>query len=117
MKARVKTTGEIVEIIRNSAFDKDVFYDSNGQKYNRDELSFDVNEISFPNYEPDYWDKLKHQAVISAMQGLLSNSAYLKSFEKNCIEGDHLARVVSRNAIDYATILINKLKEEENESK
>ena len=71
MKARVKATGKIVDIIRNSAFDKDVFYDSNGQKYNREELSFDVKEKSFPKDE-DYWTRLEHQAGIAAMQGLMS---------------------------------------------
>lgn len=103
MKARVKATGEIVEIIRNSAFDKDVFYDSNGQKYNRDELSFDVNEISFPNYEPDYWEKLKHQAAISAMQGLLTNPKLCEIETANS-----LASTVTT----IASALIDKLKEE-----
>ena len=67
MKARVKETGEIVDIIRNSAFDKEVFYDSNGQKYNREELSFDFKEKSFPKDDPDYWTRLEHQYAGIAM--------------------------------------------------
>jgi hypothetical protein len=65
------------------------------------------------NNEPDYWEKLKHQYAGMAMQGLLSNSAYLENFIKYSVEGDSLARVVSTNAIDYATALVNRLKEEE----
>ena len=67
MKAIVNATGDIVDIVRNSAFDKDVFYDSNGQKYNREELSFDFREKSFPK-DDDYWTRLEHQATIEAMQ-------------------------------------------------
>ena len=100
MKARVKATGEIVELC-NMEFDED------GNEYYRDELEL------IGDYEPNYWEKLKHQYAGIAMQGLLSNSAYLENFIKYSVEGDSLARVVSANAIDYATALINKLKEEE----
>jgi hypothetical protein len=65
-----------------------------------------------PKDEPDYWEKLKHQYAGMAMQGLLSNSAYLENFMKYSVEGDSLARAVSTNAIDYATALVNRLKED-----
>lgn len=100
MKARVKATGEIIELC-NMEFDED------GNEYYRDELEL------IDDYEPDYWEKLKHQYAGMAMQGLLSNSAYIENFVKYSVEGDSLARVVSTNAIDYATTLINRLKEEE----
>ena len=100
MKARVKATGEIVEIIRNSAFDKDVFYDSNGQKYNREELSFDFKEKSFPKDTPDYWEKLKHQYAGMAIQGILAANATFTADD------------TAKWAIDYATALVKKLKEE-----
>lgn len=104
MKARVKATGEIVEIIRNSAFDKDVFYDSNGQQYNREELSFDVKEKSFSTDEPDYWEKLKHQYAGMAMQGLLGSRNHYAELTPNQIALD---------VCKYATALVNKLKEEQ----
>lgn len=105
MKARVKATGEIVDVSRLG--DKYIMTDHlHIIAFNRDELDFEITN------EPDYWEKLKHQAVISAMQGLLSNSAYLENFVKYSVEGDNFVRVVSTNAIDYATALINKLKEE-----
>ena len=102
MKAIVIATGEIVDIIRNSAFDKDVFYDSNGQKYNREELSFDVKEKSFPKDE-DYWTRLEHQAAIAAMQGMCANPQYPdKSWD-----------AMAADAADAAHALVEKMKEKE----
>ena len=101
MKARIKATGEIVDIIRNSAFDKDVFYDSNGQKYNREELSFDVKEKSFPKDTSDYWTRLEHQAAIAAMKELLPmvNDGYEYVYEETAIV-----------AYNYAHALVEKMK-------
>ena len=110
MKARVKATGEIVDIIRNSAFDKDVFYDSNGQKYNREELSFDLKEKSFPKDE-DYWTRLEHQYAGMAMQGIISNEDYLQSFSEDARGG--LFEDIARVAADIAHALVEKLKEKE----
>ena len=101
MKARVMTTGEIVDIIRNSAFDKDVFYDSNGQKYNREELSFDFKEKSFPK-DDDYWTRLEHQAAIAAMGGMCGNTKY----------NDYAWVDMAKFAIKAAHILVKKMKEE-----
>lgn len=104
MKARVIETNEIVELQE----------DMNSDYFTKDGIHLKGFELDFNVEQSDYWEKLKHQAVILAMQGLLSNSAYLENFIKYCAKnGDHLARVVSANAIDYATILIDKLKEEE----
>ena len=102
MEARVMTTGEIVDIIRNSAFDKDVFYDSNGQKYNREELSFDFKEKSFPK-DDDYWTRLEHQYAGMAMQGLLQ-SPHLNIMQEEPLVG---------MASSIAHALIQELKEKE----
>ena len=127
MKARVKATRAIIDVKEVTKYSSNyapstVYEDvTDGIIYKKEFLDFenvedvliDVKEKSFPKDEPDYWEKLKHQAAISAMQGLLSNSAYLENFIKYSVEGDSLARVVSTNAIDYATALINRLKEQE----
>lgn len=75
-------------------------------------ITFNADELDF-EFEPDYWEKLKHQAAITAMQGLLSNSLYLQHLMVTTIEDVSLADDVTRCAYDYATTLINKLKEEE----
>ena len=48
MKARVKATGEIIELCNME-------YDEKGDEYYRDELEL------IEDFEPDYWGKLKHQ--------------------------------------------------------
>ena len=90
MKARVKATGEIIEL-------SDLEYDVYGNDYLRTEL-----EITD---EPDYWEKLKHQYAGMAMQGLLA--AYGVSEMKMCIKNG------AEQSIRIATALVNKLKEEE----
>lgn len=59
--------------------------------------------------EPDYWEKLKHQAAISAMQGLLSNTLLFKDID-NVTKGkpEDLTTAI---AIRLSTALVDKLKE------
>lgn len=72
-------------------------------KYSCDELEFidipiDVQKRKI--IEPDYWDKLHHQAAIMAMQGLVSNPNIREDI---CI---------TDTAIILATELVEKLKNE-----
>ena len=97
MKARVKATGEIIEL-------SDLEYDVYGNDYLRTEL-----EITD---EPDYWKKLKHQYAGMAMQGILSNNDLL-NFLCNRKDGMLISDVVINNANAIATVLVNRLKEEE----
>lgn len=87
MKARVKTTGEIVNVTQI------------GTKC----YLYDLNNVEILD-EPDYWEKLKHQAAISAMQGLLA--AYGVSEMEMCIENG------VEQSIMIATALVNRLKED-----
>lgn len=67
MKARVKATGSIIEVVPYSGFDDYDFYEpANKIPWNKSELDFDVKEKSFPKDE-DYWTRLEHQAAIAAM--------------------------------------------------
>ena len=61
MKARVKATGEIVEVVLNG-----IFYDrtDNKERYYHHELDF--------NDTTDYWTRLEHQYAGMAMQGMMS---------------------------------------------
>ena len=89
MKARVKATGEIVEMCN-------VEYDKEGNEYYRDELEF------IDNYEPDYWEKLKHQYAGMAMQGILANPETIGLEDID----------VAATAIRIANITVSKLMEE-----
>ena len=54
--------------------------------------------------EPDYWEKLKHQAAISAMQGILSNPNHALWERENNANG------IAESANNIATALVDKLK-------
>ena len=91
MKARVKATGEIVEVVLNG-----IFYDrtDNKDRYYHHELDF--------NDTTDYWTRLEHQYAGMAMQGILSNQNI----------GADVAYIVSL-ADEVAHALVEKQKEKE----
>ena len=109
MKARVKATGEIVEITE----DDTSLYAANFYKsYSLDELEFlYVKEKSLPKDEPDYWEKLKHQYAGMAMQGLISNNTLLTAL-CNGNKDSLINEIVADNANLLASALIEKLKNE-----
>lgn len=116
MKARVKATGEIVEVIRRIVQGRDYleyvwYYRAEDRYFKEYELEFNINDL--PKDEPYYWEKLHHQAAIAAMQGMLGNNDYIERFTVHSIDGISLADDLARCAKDYATALIDKLKEEE----
>ena len=92
MKARVKETGEIVEVI---AIDGDWLFCSNGVHYGTESLEGIESEI-------DYWEKLKHQYAGMAMQ------AYITRHDDDRFYVDDLAN----DAVNFATALVEKLKED-----
>ena len=111
MKARVKATGEIIEV-EPTFVDGDKIYSwvsDNGYFYTNDSLDFesftekstDVKEKSLPKDEPDYWDKLKHQATINFMKSFLNN-----------YDGTVDLEMLLSNAIKLANVLVKKLKNE-----
>ena len=91
MKARVKATGEIGTINRI------------GMLINGSFSSFDYKDVEMmDNYkdEPDYWEKLKHQYAGMAMQGILAANATFTADD------------TAKWSIEYATALVEKLKNE-----
>lgn len=111
MKARVKATGEIVEVRlcgewTNMHGDILPYKTNDGVEYSSHDLSFKIDD---ERGEPqDYWTRLEHQAAIAAMQGMLSNPA----FPEHSQEGYYKKNVVN-NAYEYAHALVEKLKEKE----
>lgn len=121
MKARVKATGEIIEVKEVTKYDSNynpiVYYKAeDGFPHRKEQLDFedltqgktDVKEKSLPKDEPDYWEKLKHQYAGMAMQGIVSNPAIELDFDGN----EACVQAVAQVSIKLATALINKLKEE-----
>ena len=73
MKARIKATGDVVEVsLSHIVYDCDkkiMWYNTpQGASFTKDELEFIDTEENF-----DYWTRLEHQAAIAAMQGLLQS--------------------------------------------
>ena len=95
-KARVKATGEIVEVDECGKVFKDMgwdYMDMRGRCYKSEDLDFSDNTPF------DYWTRFERQAAIAAMQGLMSKE-YL----------DNPDSLVS-HAIHYAHALVEKMKE------
>ena len=92
MKARVKETGEIIEVIFNSPY-----YDTAGGKERYYHYELDFQDTL------DYWEKLKHQYAGMAMQGLVMNP-------KLCEIETSIS--IASTATTIASALIDKLKEE-----
>ena len=102
MKARVKATGEIVDIEFSHYIADVAWYKIKGQAL------YSENELKFMD-EPDYWTRLEHQAAIAAMQGLLMNEhIYFGQDMSNALDA-----FISTNAAIIAQALVDELKEKE----
>lgn len=82
MKAKIKATGEPVELNEQGIFlfeyARGIYKDVNGNKYRGNELEF-IKE----NPEKDIdWEKVRIKAAISALQGFASNS------HGKCVDAD-----------------------------
>ena len=94
MKARVKETGEIVEVDQCS-----ILYDDG-----RRELMYG-KELEEVQGAHDYWEKLKHQYAGMAMQGLVARGEVLGSSVQE------IARDIAEISCEVARALVEKLKE------
>ena len=103
MKARVKTTGEFIEVIP-SIYNKGDYDGNDGYTYTKESLIMLKNE-------PDYWEKLKHQYAGLVMQGMLSNKELFNTITDGVWPPNKYVYIAER-CDKYATALVNRLKEE-----
>lgn len=109
MKAKVKTTGEIVEAKRICQSSQGPIWEAEGSYYYEYELDFDVQEPTKYQYDHDYWTRLEHQYAGMAMQGILSNPESELDYK-----GDEtLPQALAGCAAKVAHALVQKLKEKE----
>ena len=96
MKARVKATGEIVEVRP---------YNKDGFAYIQDdgETVYEFHELEILD-NPDYWTRLEHQYAGMAMNALL----FTNNIRNGDLEG---MRECNTNAMAIAHALVEKLKE------
>lgn len=124
MKARLKATGRIIQVMNvmdekgNGVWEEISDMTNHGPLYSYDELEF----LDIPKgmqkgkkAEPDYWEKLKHQYAGMAMQGMLSDKEMFNAITEGVWPPNRPAYIATR-CDEYATALINRLKEENNES-
>ena len=131
MKARVKATGETIEIMQ--VYEKgESFYvrldmlDTTEVRYHISELEFEGFETEGKfaetclngikqgiDYNPDYWTRLEHQYAGMAMQGMLNNSLLTTGLLKAGKSHEDFVDEVTRTALRYAHALVEKYKKEE----
>ena len=133
MKARVKNTGAIIEVIPYSGFDEYDFYEPETKlPWFKSELDFEVtnkdeiynkgwadgwdeavkSEIpkihpKLKGLDPDYWTRLEHQYAGMAMQGLMS---YVEQITPK--EGRSFCDEIVDISLKVAHALVEKMKEE-----
>lgn len=92
MKARVKATGEIVEIID---IDFDTLFCNNGGHYT-------LEHLEGIECDPDYWTRLEHQYAGMIVQGMVEHNGI-----------NFLNDAILNVAAQKAHALVEKLKEKE----
>ena len=100
MKARIKKTGEIVDVTRNKY----------GYYVDENCVGYPLNELDFGNEEDEHWRDLRERAAIVALQGLLSWGEDAFSYEGARDE-------IAKAAVDVADSLIKELKKKKDENK
>ena len=104
MKARVKATGEIIEVFQ---YGKYHFLEYIGEKTGR---LFLAEELDLLDIYPDYWTRLEHQYAGMAMQGLLNNNLLSSVLLKTGTTHEDYINEVVNVADEYAKALITRMK-------
>ncbi len=98
MKARVKATGKIIEVVGEGIQNSNMVMAAHGEWFTKDEL--DIVPLSWKPFEPTYWQKLEHQYAGMALQGLMAHTN---------IDYDEIVDL----CVEFAHALVEKLKEKE----
>lgn len=109
MKARVKATGEIVEVEEyHKCLETGWKYKDNaGTLYKPSALDFSDEAVI------GYWTRLEHQYAGMAMQGMLSNTTLITVLFDATKDHDELLKEVIICSHEYAHALVEKYKKEE----
>ena len=105
MKARVKATGNIVDVEWYGHNSMGTIYAdvTHTTKYYEYELDFDTVY--------DYWTRLEHQYAGMAMQGMLSNTSLITVLFDATKDHDELLKEVIICSHEYAHALVVKMME------
>ena len=107
MKAKIRKTGEIVDVICyntcstiRSHQDYVSYVDSKGIEHDRESLNYYWDFEQIETTTDEHWQEVRERAAIAAMQGMLSNP------NMRLADGDTYPKV----AVRYANVLIEELK-------
>lgn len=110
MKARIRKTGEIVDIIClsgstiRSSQDTVSYIDSNGVEHDSESLNYYWDFEPIDKEESDaHWQDVRERAAIAAMQGAISNQKIVLALANNTIVN---------NIATFATCLADALVEQ-----
>ena len=104
MKARVKATGELLEVRhKNTGTEYSYVCDMQGECG----TMWKESQLEFLDNDPDYLTSLEHQYAGMAMQGILSNANYALWDRENNAED------IAKSASAIAHALVEKYKKEE----
>lgn len=103
MKARIKKTGEIVNLASYARITLDQC-DSWGNPIEM--KPEDVELIQEPT-EDEHWQYVRERAAIAAMQGMMANPELLES---TGFSGTYYKWHIERKAVEYADALVEQLK-------
>ena len=104
MKARVKSTGELLEVRhKNTGTEYSYVCDMQGECG----TMWKESQLEFLDDDPDYWTRIEHQYAGMAMQGILSNANHALWDRENNAEG------IAKIASEIAHALVEKYKKEE----
>ena len=109
MKAKVKDTGEIIDVQQSYTFpeltiNEDYWWcEDNKQPYHTNDLEFmeDTPETAKPNIN---WEQRRYELAKEAMNGILSSPNLIKT------TSDYNLTLVVDNSIKLANMLIEELK-------
>ena len=101
MKARVKATGEIVEVAEYSTIYAENY-----------DTCFYPDELEFLDTSDDYWTRLEHQYAGMAMQGMLSGKWVELMYLVVNNDGEY-RNLLTDKAQELAHALVEKYKEKE----
>ena len=103
MKARVKSTGELLEVRhKNTGTEYSYVCDMQGECG----TMWKESQLEFLDDNPDYWTRLEHQYAGMAVQGILSNANHALWDRENNAEG------IAKSASAIAHALVEKYKKE-----
>lgn len=106
MKARVKATGEIVDVEKTILRGGECYMNITGEKIGSLYMKYELDFGFDCDYNPDYWTRLEHQYAGMAMNALLLTN----NIRNGDLEG---MRECNTNAMAIAHALVEKLKEKE----